>query len=91
MAAGIKCTVYRSDKSIHKLFLVRCLLHMPNFSDGSLSQALNDRKGPFFAFLAKFNVKASSQNPASGAQRTNAESVCDKLDFLGVYGHRSQK
>lgn len=62
---------------------------MPNFSDGSLSQALNDRKGPFFAFLAKFNVKASSQNPASGAQRTNAESVCDKLDFLGVYGHRS--
>jgi hypothetical protein len=62
---------------------------MTNFSGGSLSQALNGRKGPFFAFLAKFNVKASRQKSTLSLWRNNAESLYDKLNFADVYGHRS--
>ena len=89
MPAGIKRAAGRSDELIHKLFLVRCLLHMTNFSDRSLSQALKGRKGPFFAVLATFNVKVGSQNPTLSLWRNNAGSVYDKLDFVSVYGHRS--
>ncbi len=62
---------------------------MTNFLGRSVSQALKGRKGPFFVFLAKFNVKASSQNSTLIPWCNNAGSACDELDFVGVYGHRS--
>jgi hypothetical protein len=62
---------------------------MTNFSGHPLSQALNGRKGHFFAFLAKFNARGEGSNfdlkyPALtiGIQTADA-------GYFSTSGHRS--